>query len=460
MIICFIISLLLKILFIRSSCIEGENHCLKCNPLTKLCYKYDMDIFIPDEKGGCDNIKKCIFGENYCVECQEDESLCQKCIEGYYPDESGGCSYTDNCEISYKGNCLKYKNDYILIGAINNLNEGIAICKSKYFDDLKNCEKINLENGLCKECKEGYYLSNGDNKCTSIEKCFESSFNICKKCDKGFYLIKKENKCKEQIDIFDLCQQTLDGEIYEICDDGFFFDNNGFCVNINFCEKRKNFEKCEKCIEGFFLSKEENSCTNTENCKNGDKEIGICTECNDNYYHDYKDGKCKSNQEDNEFKYYKISENGIYKECINEYFLGEDFKCSNSPNCSESENGICLNCVDNYFLADNNKCTNVEHCIIPENNRCSKCEDNYYYSFIDNKCLVAEGKYENCKYSVNDCLICKDEYYLNLKDHICYSNNDDNDFYKCSLVDNNGERCIACIQGYNLNALNHRCTKL
>ena len=132
----------------------------------------------------------------------------------------------------------------------------------------------------------------------------------------------------------------------------------------------------------------------------------------------------------------------------------------NSPNCSESENGICLNCVDNYFLADNNKCTNVEHCIIPENNRCSKCEDNYYYSFIDNKCLVAEGKYENCKYSVNDCLICKDEYYLNLKDHICYSNNDDNDFYKCSLVDNNGERCIACIQGYNLNALNHRCTKL
>ena len=108
--------------------------------------------------------------------------------------------------ITYKGNCLKCKNDYILIGAINNLNEGIAICKSKYFDDLKNCEKINLENGLCKECKEGYYLSNGDNKCTSIEKCFESSFNICKKCDKGFYLIKKENKCKEQIDIFDHCQ--------------------------------------------------------------------------------------------------------------------------------------------------------------------------------------------------------------------------------------------------------------
>ena len=38
-----------------------------------------------------------------------------------------------------------------------------------------------------------------------------------------------------------------------------------------------------------------------ENCYNGDKDLGICIECKDNYYLDFNDGKCKSNQENNEF---------------------------------------------------------------------------------------------------------------------------------------------------------------
>ena len=35
------------------NCIEGENFCSKCNPVTKLCYKCQEDIYTPDEKGGC-----------------------------------------------------------------------------------------------------------------------------------------------------------------------------------------------------------------------------------------------------------------------------------------------------------------------------------------------------------------------------------------------------------------------
>ena len=46
----FIIS---EISCLNSYCEEGENHCLKCNPLTKLCYKCDLAIFEPDELGGC-----------------------------------------------------------------------------------------------------------------------------------------------------------------------------------------------------------------------------------------------------------------------------------------------------------------------------------------------------------------------------------------------------------------------
>ena len=40
-------------------------------------------------------------------------------VLGYYPDENGGCSYTKNCEVSYKGNCIKCKEDFILIGKTN-----------------------------------------------------------------------------------------------------------------------------------------------------------------------------------------------------------------------------------------------------------------------------------------------------------------------------------------------------
>ena len=79
---------------------EGEFYCTKSNYLTKLCIKCEKDIFVPDLKGGCEGAKKCLLGNNYCKECDEDSKLCKVCEDGYFPDENGGCSYTNNCEIS------------------------------------------------------------------------------------------------------------------------------------------------------------------------------------------------------------------------------------------------------------------------------------------------------------------------------------------------------------------------
>ena len=129
-----------------------KNHCSKCNLITKLCVKCELNIYTPDQKGGCENSNHSIIGNNQCIECIELGNLCQKCIEGYFLDENGGCSYTDNCEISYKGKCLKCKNDFILIGEdkYNQENE-IKICKSLYYGELKNCEIINISSGLCEK---------------------------------------------------------------------------------------------------------------------------------------------------------------------------------------------------------------------------------------------------------------------------------------------------------------------
>ena len=162
---CFLFLLISGMILSAPNCEEGKNNCSSCNPITKLCVKCDLDIFVPDKEGGCKNSNKCKTGSNYCYECSEEETLCQKCDEGYYPDENGGCSYTKNCEISYKGKCLKCNENYILCGK----NDGIQLCKSLNSEDLKNCAKIDTEKGICEKCEEDYYLNLGDKKCTKTE---------------------------------------------------------------------------------------------------------------------------------------------------------------------------------------------------------------------------------------------------------------------------------------------------
>ena len=159
----------IKIILSEPGCIAGFDYCSRCNPITKLCIKYEKDIYIPDANGGCENAKKCEIGKNYCFECLEDEKICKQCDIGYFPDENGGCSISDNCEISYKGECIKCKNNYVLIGIIDfeeTINNHIKICKPKDSDDLLHCRAISYERGFCLGCEEGYYLTSFDKKCT------------------------------------------------------------------------------------------------------------------------------------------------------------------------------------------------------------------------------------------------------------------------------------------------------
>ena len=100
------------------SCKEGSNNCAKCNPVTKLCIKCDKDIYTLNKNGECEPSKVCKLGKNYCLECNDQENLCEECDIGYYPDENGGCSYSNNCQISYKGKCLKCKSNYILFSEL------------------------------------------------------------------------------------------------------------------------------------------------------------------------------------------------------------------------------------------------------------------------------------------------------------------------------------------------------
>ena len=455
--------LLLKINLSVQNCIKGEKHCSKCNYITKRCVKCDIDIYTPDQYGGCEPSKKCVIGKNYCNECLDNLNKCNVCENGYFPDENGGCSYTDNCLISYKGECIQCKTDYILIGKNSKINNNLLICKSLLSEDLKNCEEIDISTGFCKKCKNGFYLNEGDNHCSETENCYESLFGFCTKCIRNYYLNKKEEKCLKQEETFLHCQQTIDGKNCDICDANFFLSEDGKCSLSNYCSKVGNSNLCLECISGFHFSEYNSICSSTENCYLSDSELGLCLSCLKNYCLDYKDGQCKSNQEDNILKYCRTAD-GFCFDCYYPYFLGEDLKCTPSKNCSESYNGICQICSDNNYLGLDNKCSTIENCsYLDDYYFCYQCKEKYYYDAKESKCSLEKEGFINCRkshYTGEKCEKCRDGFYLNKTDNLCYSYKEYDNFYKCEETDSTGEFCNLCVKDYYLGIKYKRCTKI
>ena len=461
----WIFLLISKILFSFSQiCNEGKNFCSKCNPVTKLCIKCEKDIFIPDKNGGCKYSRKCQLGKNHCIVCNDKGDLCQQCEEGYFPDKNGGCTYTDNCEVSYHGVCLECIDNFVLIG--KNLSDVIKICKSLDSVDLRYCQKVNLELGICEGCKEGYYLSENDKRCTPTKDCSKTKLGECIKCKYGYYIDKKDKKCKLQEGKLDNCQISNDGITCDICDENFFFNNEKECLRVKYCAKVNSIYKCLFCEEGYYLIDNENVCTPEKNCIKGNRDFGICTACIENYYIDNMDGKCKSNQDDNDFKYCEIADEGKCIKCYDEYkkyYLGKDNKCTLSKNCAESKLGICNKCIDNYYLGYDHKCTNVENCIYSNYYyEFIECEGNYFIDRNSKKCVVTDEEYEHCKSGYKGwlCLECKDDYYLNMTNHRCYSNLEDNNFFKCIATDSTAKYCSECVKNYYLGKKDKKCTNI
>ena len=436
-------------------CKENENFCKKCDQTNSLCFSCQYDILVPDEYGGCIGAKSCIEGKNYCNECNEEKTLCKACEDGYLPDENGACSYINNCEISYKRECLKCKNDYILIGEQNNFK----LCKSIFSTDLKNCKIINKSNGLCETCEEGYYLSKGDQKCLETQNCYESNFGKCLACNNGYYLNKKEDKCFLQDNKFYHCKETIDGEKCDKCDNNFYFDEEGNCVSTNFCLKSEN-NKCIECKSNYFLTENGEGCSTEENCYNSDKELGFCIWCKFNYYLRFSDKKCISSEDQSEYKYCRtVTDKCIL--CEFGYFLGEDSKCTITKNCSESDNGICIQCSEGYYLGLDNKCTEYEHCAYSNiYYNCLECEDGYLWNTLNQTCDKWGERYYGCKILDIDgitCNICKNNFYLNETDNKCYDNNENNNYYKCLIVRDN--ICLRCLSNYYLGK-DYKCSKI
>ena len=286
-------------------------------------------------------------------------------------------------------------------------------------------------------------------------------------CSNDYYLNKREDKCIRQSDDFLYCRQTVDGKSCEKCDEGYYFNEEGKCISVNFCDKETKFIGCQKCKNGYFLTENGDSCTKEINCYLGNKDLGICKQCKSGYYLDYMDGKCKSNEENNDFKYCTMVYNNECRNCVYGTHLGEDYKCSLSKNCQESDQGICIQCKDNYHLGLDNKCSNIEKCIYTDDSNfddiCLECENNFFYNKTSRLCEVMYENFENCKttnYYGNTCLNCKNNFYLNKTDNLCYSNMEKDNFYKCAYTNIDGNYCGWCEDGYYYGYIDHKCSKI
>ena len=310
----------------------------------------------------------------------------------------------------------------------------MKICKSLFSQDLRDCKIINKSNGYCDSCEEGFFLNEGDRKCTKTNYCKKSYYDNCISCISGYYLDKRENKCRKQEDDFHHCFETIDGINCDKCEINYFFDLDGKCVNTNFCSKSYNFE-CNECILGYYLA-EDKTCSKEEKCKNAYRDNGICYWCSNNHYLNQENKCIPYSNLGNDYKYCKLFSEKCIK-CDENYTFDEEEKCVRSKNCAQSENGECTLCSKGYFLGNDKKCTNKEHCIYSNSEYlCNECEDDYYWDNYYKVCKYVGNNsiFDNCKLTYNGykCSSFKKGYYFNDSDYICYDNNIKNKYYKCA----------------------------
>ena len=454
-----------KIKFILNHvCMRYYNFCIQCNEKSNLCDYCFFSVFKPDLEGGCIGAKKCIPEYNLCLECNQDLTLCQKCEEGYSPDNNGGCTFTKNCDVSFRGSCQTCLQNFSLV----NDGKPYLECKKlpKEEDRSPYCKKYN-EEGICEECLDNYFLTHGNKKCTQIFYCNYLEKEKCIECIPGFYLDKKDNNiCKSYNDKFFYCKESEDGEKCSLCREGFYLSQNNKCVITPHCiESKPNTYYCQKCEDNFYLTLE-GSCSITEHCKNIiSPQLGKCYICEKNYYLNTETGFCKSNQEDNIFKYCEKGSE-FCESCIIYYYLGEDNKCSKSKNCSESIDGTCIQCSEGTFLTKNNKCAETDNCILVDDYyKCIECETGFYYNTTSNECINDEDndeKFKNCKnldIAGKKCFECRNNYYLNKTDNKCYLSQENEKLIKCAEI-NEQEMCIKCEKNYYLGNLDNKCSSI
>ena len=260
-------------------------NCLKYNSTTKLCKECNDEFFL---KSNICNQRE-IYIEN-CKEYKKMDDDCKIChYNFYYEKKISKCLISiPNCEkhiynahsqfcikcsknlapSNNKKHCIKtplIKNceSYSSFFKCQKCKEGFYKKKNKCFQSpdvkIKTCLVFNKDNFNCKKCPLNTFNINFFERCLiiKIENCDQMENGVCMDCKDFYFLDKKNNICKEGRIMN--CKKYLNhfkkNEICIECDNNFVLENNTCRKKIKVfsqnCENSVS-ENCILCKSGFF----------------------------------------------------------------------------------------------------------------------------------------------------------------------------------------------------------------
>ena len=249
-------------------------------------------------------MKGCINSQyGSCIECEDGyyySNLNKACFE--MKDQYLNCKNTCNLE---EDKCCECKDNYYLLQ-----NDSLCYDNTKDEKFIK-CAKVGFEGNECTKCVDEYYLSSEDNKCSKIEHCkIVENENKCFECDTFYCLDVKNQKCVDNDYLYEMndkifinCYRTnVEATACEKCIDGYEVNEQGFCVDIDFCEEKKD-GKCMKCKDILSINDYSFCANEIFGCIESAKDN--CLRC-DNLEDLFECTKCKEGYKKSNFGYLKI----------------------------------------------------------------------------------------------------------------------------------------------------------
>ena len=393
--------------------------------------------------------------------------------KGYFlcPDYNLICSGTVLCNDLFE--CIDKKSE-------------IKETSYEYDYEIKTSQNIDRAEDEDFDNENNYELSD-DGICPQYcSRCLKNQ--VCSVCKSEFALVgsKGEKKviCKPENELtigyykdsnsiyykcIDNCDNCLNGESCEKCQEGFIYLNKTCKIKIDNCIEYNLDGTCKKCDQYFaFKENERNYCTNISEFENyytkddgisyhlcdgeGEEHIKNCKKCKFNKIN-LECNECKEDffiLDDELDKCYQRDDEKNY------YFLNDTHAktCSKAiENCEKCENeSKCIKCYDYFFLLNNetDKCYNIseitsidEYFLNEDNTTYLSCNNSLYHSI------------ENCKKCTakDNCLKCQEGFTfvdgnksecinISLLGDKYYPDPDDDTNYKsCSEIDKD---CLTC----------------
>lgn len=451
----------------RGLCLpRNTDKCLKVDPYANLCVECSSDYYLSDEvidsngPSGDDLENDCLpYTVQYCEKYHPRANQCLKCKAGFYKNPDNG-----NCYRAENFNCNEWN---ALQTGCRNCLEGFYLTNEVcYPHSVQACSEFDMTRDACLSCKEDHYYNNGECIKRKALNCLSThaSADLCTTCRDQFYFDNGECLKNTSLNCATLSRE-MNGCL--TCLPNYFY-NNGNCLPYSVtCENYDPFANaCKSCPDSQFLEVKNKLCVDysMSNCASFHPQSDRCLSCDDLHY--WSDGYCKP---------YTVAHcdvfHTLFDECVTcqegFYSWGKTCLPYNLKNCAKKSlvADVCLACNEGHFnLEGNCHPYTAEYCATyqPERDACASCLSGAYHRFFVEKdffkCQVSD-QVVNCHTydpDKNACYECINGYFYDPNSNACHPN--PSAVSECSYY-TDSKICKECFPPYYLDELTNKCLK-